>query len=342
MSTHQNPYNIKIILAVIFFSCVSFCGLSYSQDSGQDANQGYITFADSYETSQAATPKGAAVKKENAALIPKKEVELTELQKEARGYREQGLHLQKMGNLAGAMTFYQKAVELDPAYAVALNDLGVVYESLGYIDKAEDSYIKAMKADPDYLSVYANLALLYESKRDLERASFFWKKRAELGSPDDPWTERAKQRLDDLAQISPGYRQMTKESETVLLMKQVAEAKSAKEKEDQKKAVQSFKNAKNFYLMHEYQEALDEINKAVSSDPQDKEKIALRDKIKKIVDEEQERVRQEAMLKEKKENTKRMREYFEYGVSDYQQGNLEAARIEFNKIIELTASPQKD
>jgi tetratricopeptide (TPR) repeat protein len=183
---------------------------------------------------------------------------------------------------------------------------------------------------------------LYESKRDLDRASFFWNKRVELGSVDDPWTKRARQRLDDLAQISPGYKQMKKESETVMLIKQVAQAKSVKEKESRMKAAQSLKNAKKFYLTHEYQKALGEIDKAISLDPQDKEKFALRDKIKKVVDEEQKKAQEAAMLKEKKENAKKMREYFEYGLTDYQRNNLEAARLEFNKIIELTASPQKD
>jgi hypothetical protein len=36
-----------------------------------------------------------------------------------------------------------------------------------------------------------------------------------------------------------------------------------------------------------------------------------------------------------------MREYFEYGMRDYQKGNTQAAALEFNRIIELTESPRE-
>ena len=95
---------------------------------------------------------------------------LSETQAMAREYREQGLAFQRQGDPVTALSFYQKAVELDPAYAVVYNDLGVVYEAMRFIDRAEESYLKAVKLDPEYLSAYTNLALLYENKRDLEKA----------------------------------------------------------------------------------------------------------------------------------------------------------------------------
>jgi tetratricopeptide (TPR) repeat protein len=126
------------------------------------------------------------------------EENLGEFQKMARMYRAQGVELQQQGDLDSARKCYQKAVELDPSYAIAYNDLGIIYEANGLNDKAEESYLKCIELDPAYLSAYSNLAILYENKRDLEQSAFYWKRRAELGSPGDPWTEKARQRLEDM------------------------------------------------------------------------------------------------------------------------------------------------
>ncbi|MFA5096693.1 MAG: hypothetical protein WC478_05075, partial [Candidatus Omnitrophota bacterium] len=45
---------------------------------------------------------------------------------------------------------------------------------------------------------YTNLALLYESRRQLEKAASYWRQRIEFGSPDDPWTVKAQQRVKDI------------------------------------------------------------------------------------------------------------------------------------------------
>ncbi len=127
---------------------------------------------------------------------------LSELQKQARSYRLQGLELQRLGDTDRALSFYQKAVELDPAYAVAYNDIGIIYEAKGLIDQAEEFYLKAINIDPGCLSAYANLALVYEGKRNLDQAVFYWRKRADLGSPGELWTERARQRLKDIYLVS--------------------------------------------------------------------------------------------------------------------------------------------
>ncbi|MDD5097631.1 MAG: tetratricopeptide repeat protein, partial [Candidatus Omnitrophica bacterium] len=103
------------------------------------------------------------------------------LQEQARKYREAGLEYQSTGNLPEAMSLYQKAIAIDPTYPDPYNDLGVVYEAAGFNDRAEESYLKALKIDPNYLSAYSNLAFFYENKRDLEKAAFFWQKRADLG-----------------------------------------------------------------------------------------------------------------------------------------------------------------
>ncbi|MCX5702961.1 MAG: tetratricopeptide repeat protein [Candidatus Omnitrophica bacterium] len=150
---------------------------------------------------------------------------LTQLQKQARDYRREGLKQQSLGNLEGAVSLYQKAIQLDPSYAVAYNDLGIIYETLSDPLRAEEHYLKALKFDSNLLSAYSNLALFYENKRDLDRAFFYWEKRASLGSPDDLWTKRASKRMSDIIQVTPYLKQNFIESETIALTGEVAEKK---------------------------------------------------------------------------------------------------------------------
>ena len=173
------------------------------------------------------------------------EPNLTELQKQARNYRAQGLELQRAGNIDEAMALYQKAIELDPSYPIAYNDLGILYEGKGFIDGAEECYLKAIKIDPDYLSTYANLALVYENKRDLKKAAFYWEKRLELGSPDDPWTQKARQRLEDIRLVlSERPFEDALEQEVVEFLKDVGSQKAIYEKDNKVLAKDYFQKAK--------------------------------------------------------------------------------------------------
>lgn len=77
---------------------------------------------------------------------------------EAVQYRIKGYTYQRQGNIPKALYNYKKAVECNPYYACAYNDLGVLYEQMGQLKKAEEVYIKAITVDPDYASAYNNLA----------------------------------------------------------------------------------------------------------------------------------------------------------------------------------------
>lgn len=129
--------------------------------------------------------------------------ELTLFQQQARSYRDQGWKAQKQGNLSAALSFYQKAVTIDPKYAVAYNDIGILLESAGDLDSAMKAYLKAVDVDPDYPNSYSNLALLYEELGDYAHAVSCWVKRAILGSPQDPWAEVARRRLEEIARVYP-------------------------------------------------------------------------------------------------------------------------------------------
>ncbi len=166
-------------------------------------------------------------------------------QEQAIKYRELGLEYQRIGNLAQALSFYQKAITIYPNFAAACNDIGVVYETLGSLDRAEESYLKSIKINPAYASAYANLALFYENKRNLDKAAFYWEKRAALGAPNDLWTKRAANRLRDIRMSLSGKPFADEREEEVLgLMRDVVENKTQFNKNEGNLAQEHFKKAK--------------------------------------------------------------------------------------------------
>lgn len=213
---------------------------------------------------------------------------LSQLQSEAREYREIGMRFQNSGNIDAAQAYYEKAAEFDPAYAVVYNDLGVIYEAKGEIDRAEENYLTALKIDPGFLSAFTNLALFYENKRDLVKASYYWGKRASLGAASDPWTNRAARRLEDIRLVStmPSLGN-SREQEVIELVKDVASKKPAasfkkeqQEKTDNKKilAQRHFTKAKKCFDKKDYSTAIKEALDAQQLDPDNEEIEAFTDK----------------------------------------------------------------
>jgi len=165
--------------------------------------------------------------------------------KQAVLYRNKGLEYQRTGNLDMATSFYQKAAAMDPSYGVVYNDLGVIYEAAGLLPQAEESYLKAVQIDPDYLSAYTNLALLYENQRKLDKAEFYWSQRASLGAPDDPWTQKAASRLNDIrAVLSNQPVSFGREDDVLGLMQDVSGQKSTFKKDDRSLSQDLFRKAK--------------------------------------------------------------------------------------------------
>jgi len=157
------------------------------------------------------------------------------LKDDAEAYRTKGYEAQERGNIDTAITWYTKAVKLDPDYAVAHNDLGILYEAKGWLDKAESEYQRALAIDDNYGKAHTNLALLYERKGELEKAAFHWMKRYKLGKPGDPWTKEAKKRLVKLGLIEEN--QTPKQSS----LKEQEQEKVAKKGQEETKKLQKTK-----------------------------------------------------------------------------------------------------
>lgn len=136
-------------------------------------------------------------------LLPSIVFSAVVINEEATAYRNNGYEAQKKGDYNRALVFYQKALAINPAYSIVYNDLGVLYETSGKKDKALAMYRRALKIDPDYPEVYFNLASLYEIEGDFVKAAYYWKKRIQMGQPNDSGTSTAKEHLRQIGQIYP-------------------------------------------------------------------------------------------------------------------------------------------
>jgi len=166
---------------------------------------------------------------------------------EAEDYRTKGYEAQQRGDIDTAIEWYQKAVNLKPEYASPHNDLGILFEIKGWMDRAEAEYNKALTINPNYKEVHANLALLNERRGDLEKAAYHWMRRYRLGSPEDPWTQEAKNRLEKLGLLDKTEKVSTKTKQQVAVKKQAEKEKPVEKKPEpviKKKEVKKNKEPK--------------------------------------------------------------------------------------------------
>jgi tetratricopeptide (TPR) repeat protein len=90
---------------------------------------------------------------------------------EAERWFEKGLELEQTGApMAEIVNAYERAVELDPASAGALVNLGTVYFNARAMREAERHYRRALEADPEYALAHFNLGNLFDEKGDRAKA----------------------------------------------------------------------------------------------------------------------------------------------------------------------------
>lgn len=198
-------------------------------------------------------------------------------QKQASSLRKDGFNAQLKGDYNKALSFYQKAIELNPDYVVAYNDLGIIYEKLQLPNEAEKMYKKAIELDPQYAGAYTNLALLYEKNKDFDAAAQMWKKRIDVGDPYDTWTINAKKHLENLAKSDKNLYKIYEDNETLDLVKEVKDLKDKAKESSQFAAEVYFQRGKDYYQKGEYVLALKELSRATSLDPtnRDIEKLLI-------------------------------------------------------------------
>ena len=73
-----------------------------------------------------------------------------------------GIARSKLGDSDNAITALEQAIQLDPANAIAHNQLGIAYRQAGDLVRAEQQYEESLGADSRLADAHWNLAMLYE------------------------------------------------------------------------------------------------------------------------------------------------------------------------------------
>ncbi len=103
---------------------------------------------------------------------------------EAEYWFRNGLELERTGApFEDIIQAYQRAVDLDPASAGALVNLGTVHFDRRDWDQAERCYGRALEVEPRFALAHFNLGNLYDERNDAERAQAHYEKALEL-TPD--------------------------------------------------------------------------------------------------------------------------------------------------------------
>jgi len=82
--------------------------------------------------------------------------------RDARQQVDFGISVAQRGLWREAIYRWEKAVEIDPKYAAAYNDLAIAYEHEGQLDKARKAYERALELDPNNAQVRQNYELFKE------------------------------------------------------------------------------------------------------------------------------------------------------------------------------------
>ena len=102
------------------------------------------------------------------------------------------INLYQMKNINEAKSLLNKAIELDPDFIPALNNLGNAFMLSGETDKAEKTFNEIILKDPKNVQAYGNLAVLYEDRGEINKAKTMLAKVLQI-NPNDT---RAKQMMD--------------------------------------------------------------------------------------------------------------------------------------------------
>jgi Flp pilus assembly protein TadD len=87
---------------------------------------------------------------------------LADARSDAKAQVNFGINVAQRGLWREAIYRWEKAVELDPTYAAAFNDLAIAYEHEGQLEKARKAYGKALELEPNNNEIKQNFELFKE------------------------------------------------------------------------------------------------------------------------------------------------------------------------------------
>ncbi|NIM58873.1 MAG: tetratricopeptide repeat protein [Candidatus Aminicenantes bacterium] len=112
---------------------------------------------------------------------------LDEKEFEAIHFCNLGVAWYEKGDYAKVIEYSERAIRLDPKYAVAFNNLGAAHAKQGNLDVAMECYKKATSINPNYAAAFSNIGVTFYRLGFLEKAVECFEKAIEL----DPHFDRA-------------------------------------------------------------------------------------------------------------------------------------------------------
>lgn len=104
---------------------------------------------------------------------------------QARDLYNSALTYEEQGNLESASNAYLAAIEIDPNYCDAMDNLGLILRSQGDVDEAIIWYNRSIEIFPENFVAHQNLASAYLAIGDFENALGEYQILVEI-DPDDP------------------------------------------------------------------------------------------------------------------------------------------------------------
>ena len=182
----------------------------------------------------------------------------------AEEYRDIGYQAQQEGDFNRALTFYHKVLGMGEKDSWIYNNLGVIYEQMGFTDRAEVHYLKALELDSDYLPSYTNLAFLYKERGDLPRAVSYFRTRIEYAPENDEWVALLSE---ELRGIDPSYRTGIVETQLEETSQRLFQAAQEELSLTVARADGHYRQAQKFLSAGQFEQASDEIGKALALTP---------------------------------------------------------------------------
>ena len=87
---------------------------------------------------------------------------LADARSDAKSQVAFGINVAQRGLWREAIYRWEKAVQIDPGYGAAYNDLAIGYEHEGMLDKARKAYEKAIELNPNNSQIRQNYELFKE------------------------------------------------------------------------------------------------------------------------------------------------------------------------------------
>ncbi len=136
---------------------------------------------------------------------------MSEPSDEARAAKARGDRLSEAGDFDAAVSAYRQALELEPEYALACNELGTALFRLGRREQALEKFERAVELDDEYAVAWFNLAFVSRAEERWETSARAYQRYTEL-VPEEPdaWyglglSLVALERWDEAARALDGY-----------------------------------------------------------------------------------------------------------------------------------------